>query len=175
VVIRALILAVVVAFSGCGGDEVTEIFVCYEVEPDLRMPDGELRICATATPDGRPLFGCDGSSIGRLDAMPQTQGYVRRRADGVRLELAADVPGTGLVTQSAAVPFQADRIVDVVLRIERACLSLVCPPGQTCGAGRCLPEAVDPTCLADHGGAARTGCTDPRVIPGCAMGVPDGG
>ena len=160
---------------GCGGDSVTEIFVCYSVDPALSMPDGSLRVCATADPDGRVLFGCDGSEIGRLDAPLETQGFVRRRAEGIEVELSAEIPSMGTIAQRAHVPFQAGRIVDLSLQIDPRCASVPCPAGQTCAAGACYGEDVDPACLTDHGSPARPGCTDPRVIPGCRAASRDGG
>jgi len=152
---------------GCA-DPVTEVFACYGVAPSLRRPGGELRVCARTLDGSRVLFGCDGSDLGGLVAERYTQGYVRNRADGVSLEIEADVPmGGTLVTaqQAADVPFVEGRIVDVALRIEEPCMGVSCAVGETCALGVCVATRIEPDCLPDHG--TLSACPDGRVNRPC--------
>jgi hypothetical protein len=174
-VVRPALALLVLVTSSCAGEDVTEVFACYSVDPALVVPGGSVSVCAVSEPDGRVLFGCDGSPIGGLDLGLQTQGYVRSRADALRIELAADVPGTGAIRQTAQVEFQPDRVVDLSLRIESACAARVCPAAQTCVGGACLPEAINGECLATHGRPAPEGCLDLRVTRGCSGEPRDSG
>lgn len=165
----------VLASASCSGEDVTEVFACYSVDPALVVPGGSVGVCAVSQPDGRVLFGCDGSPIGGLDLGVQTQGYVQSRADALRIELSAEVPGTGSITQSVQVDFQPGRIVDVSLRIESACAMRVCPSGETCVGGTCLPVTINAACLATHGQPAPEGCLDLRATRGCGREPRDSG
>lgn len=156
--------------AACGPDPVTEILVCYSIDPAFTASGGDVRVCAQTDDGRRVLFGCDGSAVASVSDGELSQGFVKARAAGILVRLEADVTdvtGTYTITQGARVPFQADRIVEVSLRVEPACADHPCSFGETCVAGVCAPEAIDPSCLSDHGDPPRPGCTDPRVARGC--------
>lgn len=166
-----IILPLAAALCGaCGPEPVTEIYVCYSIDPAFTSSAGEVRICAQTDDGRRVLFGCDGSPVGRVSDGELSQGFVRERASGVFVELEADVTdptGTYTIAQGARVPFQSDRVVGVSLHIEPACADHPCSFGETCAAGVCVPLPLDPACLADLGDRPRPGCSDPRVARGC--------
>ena len=167
---RALLLAVALFSGACGPDPITEILVCYSVDPAFTGSGGDVRVCAQTEDARRVLFGCDGSSVGTVSDGELSQGFVRQSASGVLVRFEADVTdvtGTYTIAQSARVPFQPDRVVAVALHIEPACADHPCSFGETCAGGVCVPEAIEPSCLADHGDRPRPGCTDPRTVRGC--------
>lgn len=164
------VLAVALFCGACAPEPVTEILFCYSIDPAFTGSAGELRICAQTDDGRRVLFGCDGSPVGRVSDGELSQGFVQSRASGVLVRFEADVTdvtGTYTIAQGARVPFQPERVVGVSLYIEPACADHPCSFGETCAAGLCVPEAIDPSCLADHGDRPRPGCTDPRAVRGC--------
>lgn len=154
---------------GCGDASVTEIFACYSIDEALAVPTTSARLRAEALPSGRTLF--EGPLPGI--AAGETQGFVQREADGVRLVLSAEVPDPDAplrmvtLTQVAIATFSEGRVVDVSVMLEEACLSMPCPVGQTCVAGDCRDETLDVRCLRQHGDDPGAGCVDPRALRPC--------
>jgi len=159
----------------CGDPELTELFVCYEIDPELVSAGTTTRVCATSD-TGAILAGCDESTRIQLgsDGRARSQAFVQRDAERIQIALEAVVtrPGVGdtELSQSIDVPFATGRVVDVTLRLENACLDRVCPDAETCVDGRCLPIAVDgERCFTDHGTAPDPFCEgmDARLTRGC--------
>lgn len=148
----------------------TEIFACYSIDEALVAPGTTAMLRAETLPTGRTLF--DGPLPGI--ATGETQGFVQREADGVRLELTAQVPDPVIadrmvtVVQVVTVPFSEGRIIDVSLTIEEACLSTPCALGDTCVAGECRSEALAVRCLRRHGDEPSPDCDDLRGLRVCA-------
>jgi hypothetical protein len=60
-----------------------------------------------------------------------------------------DAPGATLVTRSVSTSFRAGRTVLVRVRLEAACVGRTCVEGETCIAGACASDHVDPSTLPD--------------------------
>ncbi len=159
----------------CGDPELTELFVCYEIDSELVSAGTTTRVCAVDD-SGAILTGCDEGTRIQLgsDGRPRSQAFVQRDAERVQIELEAVVnrPGVGEteLSQSIDIAFSPGRVIDVTLRLENACLDRVCPDDETCVDGRCLPIAVTgERCLTDHGSTPDPFCedADARLTRGC--------
>ena len=159
----------------CGDPELTQLFVCYEIDPELVSAGTTTRVCAQSD-TGAILTGCDEGTRIQLgtDGETRSQAFVQDRAERLTITLEGVVnrPGVGEteLSQSIEVPFSPGRIIDVSLRLENACLDRVCPDGETCVDGPCLPLAVTgERCLTDHGSPPDPFCEDldARLTRGC--------
>ena len=170
----AALLMALVALS-CGDPTLTEVFVCYEIDPGLVGETTEASICATDD-TGEVLFGC-GSTLTDLgrDGLRRSQAFVQEDAERLFLSVEAEVPGSlpgsvRSVSQAIDVPFAPGRTIDVSLRLEVECLDRVCTEGQTCVEGRCVDRRIaSPRCLTDHGDEPTALCVEmePRLARGC--------
>ena len=168
------VLMAIVALS-CGDPTLTEVFVCYEIDPELVGDTTEASICATDD-TGEILFGC-GSTLTDLgrDGLRRSQAFVQEDAERLILSVEAEVPGSlpgtvRSVSQAIDVPFAPGRIIDVSLRLEVECLDRVCLDGQTCVEGRCVDQRIASTrCLTDHDDEPDPLCIEmePRLARGC--------
>jgi hypothetical protein len=173
-VTRAWVLLLPLALS-CGDPELTQLFVCYEIDPELVSAGTTTRVCAMDD-SGAILTGCDEDTRIQLgsDGQPRSQAIVQSDAERVMIALEGVVnrPGVGEteVRQSIDIPFSPGRVIDVTLRLENACLDRVCPDDETCVDGRCLPVSVaNERCYTDHGSAPDPTCLamDARLARGC--------
>lgn len=160
----------------CGDPELTQLYVCYEIDPELVSAGTTTRVCAFDD-EGGILTGCDDGTRIQLgsDGVPRSQAFVRRSSERVEITLEGVVnrPGVGEVelTQSIDMPFAEGRIIDVTLRLENACLDRICPEDETCVAGRCVPIRIaNERCFTDHGSEPDPLCDDMdgRLTRGCA-------
>jgi len=160
----------------CGDPELTQLFVCYEIDPELVSAGTTTRVCVVDD-SGEVLAGCDDDTRIQLgsDGEPRSQAFVQQEAERVQISLEGVVnrPGIGEVelSQSIDVPFSPGRIIDVTLRLENACLDRICPDDETCVAGRCMATTiVNERCFTDHGTTPDPSCLemDARLARGCA-------
>jgi len=175
-----LALACTLVASGCEETPMTEIFVCYRIDPTLSVVRTPLRVVAI-TGDG----GLDGGVL-RLEDMDQSQllrdggggdvtaGWTRAAgsaSDRLHFTLGAVLSTLPLAppdfVQEADVPFVRDHIVSVRVSLESACRTVMCPSGQTCVAGACVPIGIEPSCMPDYGGVARGARCDARTTVAC--------
>ena len=171
-------LAVAAVLGSCGEPPLTEIFVCYAIDPALVSPSTETRICVIDD-RGEVVTGCEEASRSELgsDGVTRSQGFVRADAERLTIALEGRVPWAGPagtemrdLEQSIDLAFAEGRVIDVALRLESACLDRFCPPDQSCVAGRCKPLGVpNERCHTDHGAEPDSFCVegDPRLTRGC--------
>jgi len=175
----ALVVACAALSAGCEEDPVTEVFVCYRIDPALAVVRSPLSVVAIAG-DG----SLDGG-VPRLEDPDQSQlrdgagrdvtaGWTRApgsTADRLHFRLGAvlsTVPSAPPdFFQEADVPFVRDHIVSVRISLEVACRTVTCGAGMTCVAGRCRPVRVDPACMPGYGGSATGASWDERTRVAC--------
>ena len=172
--------AALLLLLSCGDPELTQLFVCYEIDPELVSAGTTTRVCAFDD-SGAILTGCDEGTRIQLgsDGERRSQAFVQGDAERVQITLEGVVnrPGVGEVelTQSIDVPFSPGRIVDIGLRLENACLDRICPDDETCVSGRCVPIVVTgERCFTDHGSDPDPFCEDrdSRLTRGCPAPEP---
>ncbi len=165
----------------CGDPELTQLFVCYEIDPELVSAGTTTRVCAFDD-SGAILTGCDDGTRIQLgsDGERRSQAFVQADAERVEITLEGVVnrPGVGEVelTQSIDMPFSPGRIIDVSLRLENACLDRICPDDETCVGGRCVPIAItNERCFTEHGDEPDPLCADmdERLTRGCPAPEPE--
>lgn len=164
--------------TSCGGEELTEIFVCYSIDDTLVNPDTRVTVCARDE-RGQNLFGC-GDGLLSISTLGGTasQGFVQDLAETVRIELVGsiqrEVDGvlqTSTISQAIELDFQPGRTIDVNLSIDAECINRPCAPTETCVVGTCQPVRIpNARCLSDHGEAPNRGgvCDDDRLANSCA-------
>lgn len=167
--------AALLLLLSCGDPELTQLFVCYEIDPELVSAGTTTRVCAFDD-SGAILTGCDDGTRIQLgsDGERRSQAFVQADAERVEITLEGTVnrPGVGEVelSQSIDMPFSPGRIIDVTLRLENACLDRICPDDETCVSGRCVPIAIlNERCFTAHGDEPDPLCADmdSRLTRGC--------
>lgn len=174
----ALGLGCALAVSACEEAPVTEIFVCYQIDPSLGVVRSPLRVVAL-TGDGTLDGGVlrledpDQSQLRDIRGGDVTAGWTRgdgSASNRLHFTLGAvlsTLPGAPAdFVQEADVPFVTDHIVSVRISLDAACRSIACGAGLTCVAGTCRPVRIERACMPDYGTAAPAAC-DERTRVAC--------
>lgn len=144
-------LAPVFALLVVGCTDLTEILVV--VRSDLAVPSeidglrvevtGSERMSATGTFEGPGARG-----------FPRTVGVVRSGGSNgpITIRAVGLLDGAEVVERSAVTSFLDGQTRVLTLQLNRACISQTCPGGQTCAAGDCISEQVDPNDLPTYDG-----------------------
>jgi hypothetical protein len=128
--------------------------VVVEVTSDLRVPADldQVRVTATGS-DGRDLFEQTFSLTGgSARALPLRVGLFRQGSGSAPFRVAAEglAGDTVVARQSAKLGFIEGRVVLLELALQAACSGRTCQAEETCVAGACRPDTVDPTGLPDY-------------------------
>lgn len=166
------------AVSACEQKPVTEIFVCYRIDPTLGVVRAPLRVVALTGEGSRDggvlrLEDPDQSQLRDGGGGDVTAGWTRSpgsASDRLHFTLGAVLSTVSGAppdfVQEADVPFVPDHIVSVRISLDAACRTVRCGVGTTCVAGTCQNVRIERVCMPDYGGAAGVGC-DERTRLAC--------
>ncbi len=168
---RAPALVLSLVLGACSGEQpLTEILVA--VDTDMEVP-GELDALRI------DVVGPGGEvrrSTGRLDGpsrLPALLGIAHRGGPlgPIHVTVTGRLDGTDIVQSRAVVDFVPDRVMVLRLWLDRACVGKGCAEDETCRAGACRDQRVDPRDLEEWDGDVER--ADAGGPP--ADGGPDGG
>ena len=161
-------IGIAVLATGCA-EPITQIYVCYSLDDQVEGMAPTVHAEIVSLGAGEVIFDSQ-LSLG-LGSSLLTQSIVQGEAERVRVTLRATIDQpvgpSAEFSQSAEVAFQAEKALDLFLRLESSCTGRTCAEGETCVEGDCEDIAISPGCIMEHGGEPSGRACDARATTAC--------